>query len=413
MIHRDHALRLCKAVLFEELTQRAPDQARRLPPALWTEDTRLDEEGLGFDSLSRIDLISAFNARFGLHRSGVEDYMFVQPVLGVWGDLLATHFDRVAPDVPIAFHTSGSTGTPKVLEHPLALLREETEVQIAESLPPDLTRIVALVPPHHIYGFLFTVLLPSKLGVPVLDLTGKGPGALSREVASGDLVVGTPHLFSHVLPLLSGGSDPVPEGVHALTSTAPAPPELWQAVTQAGLASLTEIYGSSETCGVGHRAAADAPFRLLSSFTPGNPPLRDGSPIDLQDLLAWEGDCFRVTGRRDKAVMVAGHTVSLEAVRHALEAHPQVIEAQVRQQDQEAGGRLKAFVVPQPGADTEALETALRQQMDADHAPAARPVHYSFGAGLPRNAMGKHVDWTVTPAAGPLAQTPGPQSLQS
>lgn len=32
--------------------------------------------------------------------------------------------------------------------------------------------------------------------------------------------------------------------------------------------------------------------------------------------------------------------------------------------------------------------------MDAEHAPAARPVSYTFGASLPRNALGKVTDWS-------------------
>lgn len=415
MIQRDAALRLCKAVLFDELTRLAPDRARRMPPALWTAETRLDEEGLGFDSLARIEVISAMNARFALHRTGVEDYMYVHPELGIWSELLTTHFSMVAPDVPIAFHTSGSTGTPKVLHHPLNLLVEEMDAQAVQSIPQGIRRIVSLVPPHHIYGFLFTVLLPARLELPVLDLSGKGPGALSREIRAGDLVVGTPHLYGHVLPLLSG----IDGVAHALTSTAPAPASLWEDVAQAGLASLTEIYGSSETGGVGFRAQANAPFRLLSYLDPGNPPLRDGQPIDLQDNLSWEdARVFRVTGRRDKAVQVAGHNVSLQAVRIALEADPDVTEAQVRLQTGSEGDRLKAFVVPRDGVDPGTLEDRLRRRMEAEHAPAARPASYRFGAAIPRNAMGKVVDWPTsdTPsgrAAGKTALPPSEGAAQA
>ncbi|MCT4373127.1 4-coumarate--CoA ligase [Yangia mangrovi] len=387
MIRRDDALRLCKAVLFDELQRLDPSRARRMPAALWTDETRIDEDGLGFDSLSRIDLVSAMTTRFALHRSGVEDYMLLHPELGTWAQLLETHFEGAAPDLPLAFLSSGSTGTPKVAHHPLENLVEEVEAHAAESLSEAPARVVALVPPHHIYGFLFTVLLPARLGLPVLDLAGMGPGALFRALRPGDLVIGTPYIFGHVLALLPG----MAVAAHAVTSTAPAPPNLWQAVARAGLSSLTEIYGASETGGVGHRASPEAPFQLLRCLEPGNPPKRRGVAIDLQDHLRWSGDgrAFTVHGRHDRSVQVAGHNVSLRRVAAALEAEPQVARACVRKD----GDRLKCFIVPCAGADAAALEERLRDQMEARLAPAARPVIYTFGARLPRDPMGKLADW--------------------
>lgn len=387
MIRRNDALRLCKSVIFDELQRLDPSRARRMPAALWTDETRIDEDGLGFDSLSRIDLVSAMTARFALHRSGVEDYMLLHPELGTWAQLLESHFQGAAPDLSLAFHSSGSTGTPKVVQHPLEFLVEEVEAHAAHSLVERPGRVVALVPPHHIFGFLFTVLLPARLGVPVLDLASRGPGALSRELRAGDLIVGTPHIFGRVLTLLSGK----PVAAHALSSTAPAPPELWTAVARAGLGALTEIFGASETGGVGHRADPDAPFRLMPYLEPGNPPRRRGAAIALQDHLRWseDGRAFTVHGRHDRSVQIAGHTVSLNAVVAALEAQPEVAHACVRQD----GDRLKCYIVPCAGADAAALEERLRAEMAARHAPAARPLSYTFGPQLPRDSMGKLADW--------------------
>lgn len=387
MISRDHVLRLCKAVLFEELQRSFPLGARRNPPELWTELTRIDEEGLGFDSLSLIDLVFAFNRRFSLHLTGVEDYMYVQPELGRWAELLHAHFELLNPMSPVTFDTSGSTGHPRSVQHPLRNLVEEVDGHIEASLALRPQRIISLVPPQHIYGFLFTILLPSRLEVPVVDLLGKGPGALSRTLSDGDLVVGTPHLFGRVLPLCSGA----PVAAHAVTSTAPARAVLWDAVRRAGLRGLVEIYGSSETAGVGYRHDGNAPFRLLPYLTPGNPPERDGRGIDLQDYLELDGSFFRVLGRRDSAIQVGGHNVSLQAVADALEANADVREAAVRLD----GDRLKAFVVTSPGVDVKTLEIELRTLMATSHSPAARPVRYDFGECLPRNSIGKCIDWVT------------------
>lgn len=386
MIHHDQALRLCKAVIFEYLSRLFPEHARRSHPAQWDAAMRLDEDGLGFDSLSLIDLVSTFNTRFSLHSTGIEDYMLIQPRLDAWAALLEEHFRLLPHDVKMGFYTSGSTGTPKLLWHPLADLVSETDVHIVHSLLEPPTRIVALVPPHHIFGFLFTVLLPSRLKVGVLDLCDKGPGALSRHLGAGDLIIGTPHLFSHALTFCSGK----PLSAHILSSTAPAPESLWSMADRAGLASVTDIYGSSETGGIGLRRIANAPFDLLPHLEPGSPPSRRGQPLDLQDDLSWHSGQFRILRRRDHAIQIGGHNISRSAVAASLERHPQVAQARIRLE----GDRLKAFVVPCPGADLLGLEDALRCMMDAQHIPAARPVRYTFRTDLPRDPTGKLTDWS-------------------
>ena len=64
----------------------------------------------------------------------------------------------------LAFKTSGSTGEPRFITQDFAALAQETEA-LAEIFN-GATRIVALVPAHHIYGFLFTVLLPGTAPAP-------------------------------------------------------------------------------------------------------------------------------------------------------------------------------------------------------------------------------------------------------
>ena len=99
----------------------------------------------------------------------------------------------------ICFRTSGSSGAPKTCRHSLAGLWQEAAELAA--LFPGTRRIVGLVPSHHIYGFLFTVLLPRALGLEpeaFVDLRGSSPGAVARQLRTGDLVVfGTGRQPSH------------------------------------------------------------------------------------------------------------------------------------------------------------------------------------------------------------------------
>jgi long-chain acyl-CoA synthetase len=61
-------------------------------------------------------------------------------------------------DGELTFRTSGSTGEPKRCVHALAPAAQETAALAA--LFPGRRRCCWRVPAHHIYGFLFTVLLP-------------------------------------------------------------------------------------------------------------------------------------------------------------------------------------------------------------------------------------------------------------
>jgi 4-coumarate--CoA ligase (photoactive yellow protein activation family) len=183
-----------------------------------------------------------------------------------------------------------------------------------------------------------------------------------------------------------------------------------------GLARLTQVYGSSETAGIGTRHAALAPYELMPFWTRDDSDdtqlLRskpDGSVCvhPIQDRLAWQGAReFRVCGRLDEAVQVGGTNVFPSQVRQVLLGCPQVADAAVRPMAAAEGSRLKAFIVPVLGADLDALRIQLWAWADAHLRAPARPKAYSLGERLPRNAMGKPADWPI----GPLADNDGTRS---
>jgi long-chain acyl-CoA synthetase len=376
---------------IEILRRRAVDPATQLS---WMDETRIDEEGLGFDSLGRLDLAARLNSFFHLHEVGIEDYLLLAPTLGGWLDIveksLGLRFEH------ISFKTSGSTGAPKAVTHKTALLDEE--VAALATLLEGTQRVVTLVPAHHIYGFLFTIRLPEALDVPVIDARILPPGRLARALEPGDLVIATPHLYGY---LLRAGMR-FAEGVMGVSSTAPLPSSLRAELAQAGLASLHEIYGSSETAGLGHRAASDAPFALFPHWRKidADRVMRAGldAPVTIPDRVDWAGTAaIRPIGRRDGAVKIGGINVFPAQIAEALKAHPLVKDCAVRALDpdgDETRRRLSAFVVPEGGAGEEAdLLAALLRFCAQTMKAAERPADIRFGAELPRNAMGKLAGW--------------------
>ena len=396
-------------LVADELARLRPGAMLALPPRPWPAALQLDEDGLGLDSLDRMAVAAALTEALHLHESGVEDRLLTQRSFGEWVETAAESLSRF--DAALTFRTSGSTGTPKPCRHTLAAL--EHEVEALAELPPlsgAVGRVLAAVPSHHIYGFLFTHLLPARLGAAeTVDVRRLTVPALRHQLRRGDLVIGHPTFWR--LFAQHGRGTPLPPGLHGVSSTAPCPDALAQELVEQGLESLLQIYGSSETAGIGWRDGAATPFALLPHWQrahaeAGAAPeilLRSGpggpfAPVVLQDHLNWlDAKFFTVAGRTDTAVQVGGVNVFPSQVRQCLCDHPAVADAAVRLMAPHEGDRLKAFVVLHPGADTD--RHALYAVLDAwvrTRLPApARPRAIEFGPALPVDNRGKACDWSI------------------
>lgn len=329
------------------------------------------------------------------------DQLMSCPSMEEW-DQCALGFWRSNP-AGLVFKTSGSTGVPNACKQPFALL--EQEIQAQAEIFKEHKRIVTLVPRHHIYGFLFSILLPKALGVPVLELPLVPSRSQMEQLHSGDLVVAFPMFWKS----LSALSPSFPPGVCGVTSTGPCPADVIQTLLKLGLARITEVYGSSETGGVGTRHHPDHAYTLLPYWEPITlqpdqmpslarrlPDGRIAGPFKLPDLTHWEtARTFRPLKREDKCVQVAGVNVYPEKVADCIRSHPMVRSCAVRLMRPEEGQRLKAFVVPAPGADTESLKRDLRTWLAAKLIPAEIPKSLIFGSALPVNELGKLSEWEM------------------
>ncbi len=399
--------------LWRFLVDMVVAETARLQPACkpWlhaiTPETRLDEAGLGLDSLERLQLASAFSEALHLHESGLEDNLLARPTVGEWHEVASASLKQVSAS--LTFRTSGSTGVPRSCAHRLLTLEQEVDALLG--MLSGGQRVLSAVPCHHIYGFLFTVLLPQRLGdVPVLDVRSHSPGAVVGLARPDDIVVGHPAFWAAVARAASSGWLPRVTGV---TSTEPCPAETAAALRMAGLSRLLQIHGSSETAGLGWRDDPEGPYTLLPYWRYGGSgslrraPLPDdgaspdGMTVALPDRMEWlDEHRYHVYGRLDGAVQVGGVNVFPTRVAEVLRKHPGVAEVAVRLMLPSEGVRLKAFVMAHdPAADHDLLRRELEVLAAEELSTPERPRAYSFGSALPTGPMGKAADWQIIQAA--------------
>lgn len=366
------------------------------------EHTRIEED-LGADSLNLTELATHVSQFFRLYETGLEDELLRRRSVGDWTRTVLRSWDLLEKP-SIAFMTSGSTGEPKEYVHDWASLVQE--IRALARLVPDRTRVVGTVPRHHIYGFLWTVLLPRHLEVPFVEARERMPTAIFRSLRPGDLLVTFPLVWGQ---LYETGFE-FPSGVQGVNSTGSCPPGLISGLLERSLERMVEVYGSSETGGIGWRGDPGDPYRLLPHWTLSYggehllrhlPDGRVGEQIPAPDHLAPTPGGFTLGGRRDHAVQVGGVNVFPERVADTIRSHPDVADCEVRLMRPDEGGRLKAFVVLEnlengtreangdDRQERQELEHWLRRTLSAPE----RPASLTFGESVPRNEQGKVSDW--------------------
>lgn len=374
---------LVSSELAEQRGQYRSDILRSLNP-----DESLTDGTVAADSLEILALARRVSEFFQLQQVGSEEWLLRRRSLNEWRDIVMESLDSGIEAV--GFRSGGTTGEPELRLQYWSHLRTETDSLSTLLCAPK--RILALVPLHHIYGFIWGPLIASTQGCAVTH-GAEAEHCVHHDLRRGDLIIGVPEWWQY----LAGTGRAFPEGVTGITSTAPCPADVCHQLVDAGLQQLIEIYGASDVGGIGWRDMPENPYQLLPHWhRHGEHCLTDdeGRVVELPDHIQWETERLLIpTGRRDGAVQVGGINVWPQRVRDLLLTHEGVADCAIRPMATASGTRLKAFIVPAPGQDHSALERQLRQWLKERLNAAERPNHLTFGAVLPRNDMGKLCDW--------------------
>jgi 4-coumarate--CoA ligase (photoactive yellow protein activation family) len=364
---------------------------------VWADNFQIigeSQRGLGCDSLEVMLLAAAANEMFHLYEAKNEDSLLSTATFGGWLDSIESAWSSGVSQ--ITFMTSGSTGPAKLCVQAHSHL--QTEILYLAQLFSGRKRIFSLAPAHHIYGFLLTAMLPDELGIDVVSADHVSSSSLRQRPRRGDLIVSIPEYWQWL-----NRTVPVwPEGVCGVVSTSPCPPDLISSLVKKGLNYMVEIYGSSETSGVGVRTWPDNAYHLMPHWTredsddPGETDLlhNSGIQIRLMDRIeSFEDGSFLLSGRKDGAVQVGGINVSPSRIAALLLARPSVADVAVRLMRPEEGMRLKAFIVPAQGMPIEDVRHDLEKWIEKYLIVAERPKAMKFGSKLPINPPGRELDW--------------------
>jgi 4-coumarate--CoA ligase (photoactive yellow protein activation family) len=390
-------------LVLAELRARQPNKFAELTidDIKKSDDWRSD---FSLDSMDRMALASSCAEFFNVYDSGREDTLLGKANVLRWTEVVALAQRETSGN--ITFRSSGTTGQAKHFRHRAAWLDEEVAHWCEQITLASRTRIVTHVPLHHVYGYLWGAMLSS---VSALPLVRQSAMSLSPpRLLAGDVLITTPHLLEAWL----ARGVVIDRDVIAVTSTG----RFVQSTHTAACDSLRvnavwEIYGSSETAGLGIRKSGEETYTWLPYWTPRITGLNDErrniiSAHRLLDNTAVEValpdsiECaespqrFIVGERNDDVVKISGHRIDLNEVRALLKQIPSVSDANVRATNDGDKHALKVFLVRNSRAQSDAqFIDAAKAWLQMNWLHASAVSQWTLGNEVPRNAIGKLTDW--------------------
>ena len=293
-------------------------------------------------------------------------------------------------DLAVVIFTSGSTGRPKAALHTHRGLVHKALTMAKVHGLGGADAVLMPAPMAHVSGLLYGVLVPGVAAMKSVVMERwdgeKGLGLMESERIS--LMIGPPSLFSALIELAGFRRERVASMRVISTGMMGVSPAFIEAAREATGAIVKRAYGSTEAPSVSTCTNDDPPERCRDTdgrsvgeaeIVAVDPVTRRRRPpgavgeiwirgpelfvgyADPADTAAavhrgWyrTGDLGRVaeegwleiTGRLRELIIRGGENISSTEVEHALERHPEVVQAVVvGMPDERLGERVAAFVV--------------------------------------------------------------------
>ncbi len=322
-----------------------------------------------------------------------------------------------AAEAPLNIHTSphsellkiftgGSTGSPQIWLKTSENIFSEGFFLADRYKITEHDCILATIPPYHIYGLLFSIVLPLVSSAAVVDEVPSFPGEITRAARKNKATI-LASVPAHYRAL----RDKRISLRLAVSSAGMLDVRDNEAFSQLNKTGVEEIYGSTETGGIATRNR----FLGEKYFTPfptidwriknhrlavRSPYISPDLPVDTEGFFtandrvdAEEKGSFSLQGRTDAVTKVGGKRVDLEEISALIKAESGVDDCVILALP-ETGGREHRIGVLIQGETIEPkmIKKALIDALE----PYAMPRHIKIVDQIPVNKNGKY-DWrTIT-----------------
>jgi acyl-coenzyme A synthetase/AMP-(fatty) acid ligase len=241
-------------------------------------------------------------------------------------------------DNALELFTSGSTGKSKIIVKSIANLFDEV-ITLRDQFDWPNGPITGSVPPTHLYGLTFTVLLPWILHTPWIDDIPLFPSDITRILknSASQTLISVPTQYKALLQDHADLSQ-----ITCISAAAPLPAELATKWKQRFGSEILEIYGSTETGVIGYRKQVsvsawkafpnvrlEAEAGILKVCSPFVSHTWKNGYLTADKVILENATTFQLLGRADSIVKIAGKRISLTKIENGLLSCPGVVEAAV------------------------------------------------------------------------------------
>lgn len=310
----------------------------------------------------------------------------------------------------IVLHTSGSSGQPEAFVKPFVCLQAELDTLHATFAKLASYTVLATVPAYHIYGLLFRVLWPLAAGWPFDANMVRYPEEIQPRLAERGacFLVSSPAFLKRAVDVIDWAR--IANLNNVFSSGGPLAPEIGAAYNGKLTGPLYEVYGSTETGGIGYRAVRDATVRTFWTPLSGvDLTLDEGGRLRVvsrhifegqfqtEDLADLEDDgSFFLKGRADRILKIEERRISLTEIETRLQSIEEILEAKCVPLEGEKRTIVGA-VIRLSDAGWKSLRAMgkaqfvqrLRQTLKDHIAPVGVPRKWRFVTASPQNAQGK------------------------
>lgn len=318
------------------------------------------------------------------------------------GNLMPEHPIDVNREL-LMLYTGGSTGKNKVWSKTICNIFSEAFFLAEKYAVSQNDRIVATVPPYHIYGLLYSILAPFVASAQVAAGMYSYPHEINAAIQdhSASILVSVPMHYK----ILNGQPLKRTSLRLAFSSAGRLDDADGDAFFRQTGIGVVEVFGSTETGGMAYRCRSVGqkgftPFENMRAWkiigdrlyidsvyiSPAAPKNEDGFFITDDRVQPLDDTSFVLLGRTDGIVKVGGKRVDLERVWEKLMRMPNVADAYVYAVPA-AGGRENDIIALVSGRVD---RRCFRQMLAGRIEPHEIPRQIKFVSAIPITKTGKY-----------------------